>query len=138
VAAMKGQLPARNRSREDDPVLSLVAPLLCCAWALRSRIERLPEQFWYVRLRTDLDSRHVQELLPGIAILLDGGIIDIKEGVAYSVGNPHGMRIGSEWQPEQFAPGAVRAFSAVSSPIASMLVPYRLHDHELKDRTNTS
>jgi hypothetical protein len=70
---------------------------------LRSRIERLPEQFRYVRLKTDLESRHIQELLPGIAILLDGGIVDIKEGVAYSVGNPHGMRIGSEWQPEQFA-----------------------------------
>jgi hypothetical protein len=69
---------------------------------LRSRIERLPEQFWYFRLGTDFESRHVQELLPGIAIL-HGGIIDVKEGVAYSVDNPHGMRIGSEWQPEQFA-----------------------------------
>ena len=100
---MKGQLPARDRSQEDGPVLSLVAPLRSCAWALRSRIERLPEQLWYVRLGTDLESRHVQELLPGIAILLHGCIIDVKEGVA-SANNPHGTHTGSEWQPEQFAP----------------------------------
>lgn len=81
----------------------LVAPLFFCVWASRSRIERLPGQFWYVRLGTDLESRHVQELLPGVAILLHDGMIDVKEGVAYAVDNPHGMRIGSERQPEQFA-----------------------------------
>jgi len=32
---------------------------------------------------TDLESRQVQELLPGIATLLHGGIIDVKEGVAH-------------------------------------------------------
>ena len=100
---MKGQFPTRDRSREDGPVLSSVTPLLGCSWALRSRIERLPKQFWYVRLGTNLESRQVQELLPGIAIVLHGGIIDVKADVAYSVDNPHGMRIGNEWQTEQFA-----------------------------------
>src|ERR1700681_3722695 len=100
---MKGQLPACDRNREDGPVLSLVAPLLCRAWALRSRIERLPEQFGYVDCGTDLESRQLQELLPGITIVLHRGIIDVKEGVGYPVDDPHGMGIGSEWYPEQFA-----------------------------------
>jgi hypothetical protein len=104
MAAMKSQIPACDRSREDGSVLSLVAPLLCCAWASQSRIERLSEQLWYVRGRTDVENRHAQELLPGIAILLlYCGIIDVKEGLGYPVENPHGLRHGSEWQPEHFA-----------------------------------
>jgi hypothetical protein len=120
------------RSREDGPVLSLVAPLRCCASALRSRIERLPEQFWYVRLGTDLEIRHVQELLPGIAILLHGGIIDVKE-VAYSVKNPHGMHIGSECQPEQFALWRGSRFQDGILSHASIVVPCRMNHHELKE-----
>ena len=56
-----------------------------------------------VRVRTDVENRHGQELLPGIAILLHCDIIDVKEDAGFPVDNPNGMRTGSEWQPEHFA-----------------------------------
>jgi len=62
----------------------------------------LSEQFWYVCGRAEVENRHVQELLPGITILLHCSIIDVKKDVGIPVENPHGMRTGSEWQPQQF------------------------------------
>src|SRR5712691_3327013 len=102
LAPMKCQLPACDYNREDSSVLVSVAPLLCCTLALRSRSARLSEQFWYVCGRAEVENRHVQELLPGITILLHCSIIDVKKDVGIPVENPHGMRTGSEWQPQQF------------------------------------
>src|ERR1700719_2048796 len=102
LVSMKCQLPACDYNREDSSVLVSVAPLLCCTFALRSRSACLSEQFWYVCGRTEVENRHVQELSPGVAILLHCSIIDVKEDVAIPVENPHGMRTTSEWQPPQF------------------------------------
>ena len=60
VTPTKIQVPACDRNRKDSSVLGLVTPLLCCAWALRSRIGRVSEQLWYLRHRTDIESRHGQ------------------------------------------------------------------------------
>ena len=96
LAATKSQLlPACDRNLEDASVLSMMDIPLCRAWSLQSRIGRSSAQPWLV-FGTEVESRHGQELLPGIAILPQCGVIDVKEPTCPSVGNPHGVLIGSE------------------------------------------
>jgi hypothetical protein len=95
AATISQLLPACDRNLEDVSVLSMMGIPLCRAWSLQSRIGRSSAQPWLV-FGTEVESRHGQELLPGIAILPQCGVIDVKEPTCPSVGNPHGVPIGSE------------------------------------------
>ena len=133
VAAVKHHSPACERNGEDYSVLTSVASLLCCVWAIRSlRIASLSDQFRYVGDWAEIESSHAQELLPGIPIQLHGDIIDIEEGVRSMLDNPHRMRIGSELHTVYFA--FRRGFSVVSHTLNAR--PYSATRREPKEGTH--
>jgi hypothetical protein len=100
-AAPKSQLPASDPNGEDVSGLSLMDMTLCSGWGLQSLIKLLSEP-WLV-LATCIKNRHGQELLPGIAIHPQCGVIDVKEVVGSTVENPHRVFIGGECHPQHFA-----------------------------------
>lgn len=54
------------------------------------------EQAGHFILRTNILDGHGEEFVTGIAVLLDGSIVDIEEGEGFHVGNPHGLWVGEE------------------------------------------
>ena len=86
------QLPACDRYRKDDSVLRLMMPLLrCILGSLQERVSRPLQQLRYVRGRANVQDCHAEEPLPGIAILPNGGIVDVNKRQGLPVVNPHGM-----------------------------------------------
>ena len=49
--------------------------------------------------RADVLDGHPQELLAGVAVPPDGGVVDRQEGEGFQVVDPHRMRVGFEQQP---------------------------------------
>lgn len=88
-APAKGQLPAGDGHGKDGPAFRLVTPPLRGALAFRAWNGCLPKQFGHVLGRAYLADRHAEELVARVAILPDGGIVDVKEGQGFPVENPH-------------------------------------------------
>src|SRR5262249_29460422 len=53
-----------------------------------------------VFLRANLGNAHAEELLAGIAVVLDGRIVDLQKLQGFQVIDPHGLRIVSEEHAE--------------------------------------
>ena len=91
LAAVVDDRPGRDLDVDDRAVL---APVVPGRGAVRARavLGQAPEQRLHVLARADLRDRHREELVAGVAVVADRGVVDGEEAQRVGVVDPHRQR----------------------------------------------
>src|SRR5207245_11245836 len=77
--------------------------------------------------RLDVQDAHGEELVPRIAVMAQGSVVDGEEGERLLVIYPHGMRVAFEEQPVLLLAGPVVLLASLASDPEGDLIRHRCH-----------